>query len=162
MTVRNAALLIFFIIAATPAAAQQERFVGRAAITEAATIRLLGGPASGFDEILVDLYGLEAPSRHSRCQTAAGEVWECGKAAIAALRRKADGEQLSCELVAVSDRRGRAAICKMGRVELNRWVASEGWARSFDGEQYASQEENARRRQKGVWKAGGGVVNWRE
>lgn len=95
------------------------------------------------------LLGVDAPELDQEC-SADGSLWPCGKQARAQLRRKINGQIVSCTTWGEDRYQRLLATCSANRVELNAWLVMSGWAIDYGG--YAREEGEARRNASGIWR----------
>ena len=127
----------------------------------------LSGPAtvSDGDSLRVAgqrirLHGIDAPELKQRCK-ANGERWHCGRDAARALAQRIGGGHVRCT-PRDRDRYGRVvAVCRAGGVDLNAWVAAQGWALAYRrySKDYVGEERAARAARRGIWR-GEFVAPW--
>lgn len=121
----------------------------------------LSGPARVIDgdtivvgETHIRLWGIDAPERKQTCQSARGEVYECGRDAAAAMVELTRGRLVGCTGRG-RDRYGRTiAVCRTDRGELNAAMVRRGWAvdySQYSRGQYRAEEGQARREHLGIW-----------
>lgn len=123
---------------------------------EAADVRVLDGDTLRLGDRTLRLYGLDAPERGQQCVTPAGQTYDCGGAAAAALAQLVAERPVTCRLHG-RDRFGRAlGVCQAEGVELNASLVSAGWALADASRQPAlvPLEAAARARQSGLWAGG--------
>nr|WP_246523560.1 thermonuclease family protein [Neoroseomonas eburnea] len=72
--------------------------------------------------------GIAAPARGDACRNRAGETFDCGGAATAALTRLVTGRPVSCRIVG-QDGFGRGlGQCESGGTDLGRTLVGNGFA----------------------------------
>lgn len=123
---------------------------------EAADVRVLDGDTLRLGDRTLRLYGLDAPERGQQCVTPAGQTYDCGGAAAAALAQLVAERPVTCRLHG-RDRFGRAlGICQAEGMELNASLVSAGWALADASRQpsLVPLEAAARARQSGLWAGG--------
>ena len=107
----------------------------------------------GKDEIR--LHGIDAPEYRQSCRDASGRDWDCGKEAARALRSLVAGHMVACTGLDI-DRYGRlVSRCEVGDLVLNsEMVRRLGWAIAYarHGTFYLSEEKEARRARRGIWR----------
>jgi len=127
--------------------------IGRASVIDGDTVEIRGRR--------IRLHGIDAPEGRQTCTTAAGRTWLCGQRAANALADKVGQATVRCA-VRDRDRYGRdIAVCSVGREDLNRWMATNGWAIAYRryAQDYVADEERARRARRGIW-AGRFEIPW--
>ena len=135
-------LLVLGLLASSTAVA--EDMTGKARVVDAANLQV--------GDSWVRLYGIDAPRVEQTC-TASGVIWHCGRQALMALSNLVYGRLVTCE-VRNWDRFARGvAVCRAGDVELNREMVRQGWALADrqSSPDYVQAEEDARRREAGLW-----------
>lgn len=98
------------------------------------------------------LFGIDATEADQTC-IRNDEIWECGKDAKALLESLTREKQISCEQVERDTYRRIIAICRFGRVDLAKTMASSGMAISLPqfSSAYVSAEADAKTRRAGIW-----------
>lgn len=122
----------------------------------AADVRVLDGDTLRLGDRTLRLYGLDAPERGQQCVNAAGQIYDCGAAAAAALAQLVADRTVTCRLHG-RDRFGRAlGICQAEGVEVNASLVLAGWALADGGRLPAlvPLEAAARARESGLWAGG--------
>ncbi|MDH3644286.1 MAG: thermonuclease family protein [Gammaproteobacteria bacterium] len=134
-------------------------------------LALLSGPADARDMIsgvasVIDgdtleirgtrirLHAIDAPESSQTCQRPNGNAWRCGQQAALGLADKIGKRPISCKERG-QGRYGRSiAVCHQGKIDLNAWLVSKGWAVAFRrySDDYVAQEEEAKVARIGVWK----------
>ncbi len=123
---------------------------------DAAAIRIVDGETIGLGERIVRLDGVAAPSRGELCRSAAGESFDCGGAAAAALTRLVAGRPVGCRIVG-QDSFGRGlGQCEAAGADLNRALVGGGFAVATDTA-LRGQEAMARQTAQGLWANGAGA-----
>lgn len=128
---------------------------------EANAIRIVDGETLGLGERIVRLDGVAAPARGEACRSSAGESFDCGGAAAAALTRLVAGHAVACRIVG-QDGFGRGlGQCDAAGADLNRALVGGGFAVATTSA-LRSQEAAARRAAQGLWAHGAGApTTWR-
>lgn len=140
------------LIAADPAAAIEERAVGRVSVIDGDTLELHG--------LRIRLAAIDAPESRQTCRRA-HEVWPCGRRAAFALADHVGARTVSCQWRA-RDRYGRpVAKCTIAGADLAAWMVEQGWALAFRryGTDYVPHERRARAAGRGLW-SGAFVPPW--
>lgn len=135
---------------------------GRTAAAEAETAadanrlegvaRVIDGDTLDVGGVRVRLHGVDAFERGQVCDLPDG-VWACGTAATSALKARADGRRLECE-VRDTDRYGRkVSRCERDGTDVARALVDEGLALAYRrySADYVAAEEAARARRAGAW-----------
>jgi len=110
--------------------------------------KLIDGDSLFVRGVELRLLGIDAPEIAQNC-TREGANWPCGLEASRALRRFLGGKSIDCEGYERDVHDRVLATCKIGGVNLNRWMVEQGWAVSFHD--YPSEERTARRAKRGIW-----------
>lgn len=145
---RTAIDTFVFIVALTMVLAAL-RFSGLLSIDEG-PVRVIDGDSFWRGESEIRLYGIDAPEYRQTCKDEAGQIWNCGRDAMRALKQLIGGRDVACE-IRDTDRYDRlVAVCKSGDVDLNQAMVRQGWAVSFGA--YGSLEAEARQARRGIWR----------
>jgi endonuclease YncB( thermonuclease family) len=128
---------------------------------EANAIRIVDGETIGLGERIVRLAGIAAPARGEACRSTAGEAFDCGGAAAAALTRRVAGRAVACRIVG-QDGFGRGlGQCDAAGADLNRALVGGGYAIAT-GSALRTNEMEARQSARGLWAhAAGAPPAWR-
>ena len=108
----------------------------------------------------IRLHGIDAPESRQQCERD-GKRWACGKDAAFALADLIDRKPVSCDQ-RDTDRYGRiVAVCRLGNIDLNGWLVSQGYALAYRrySRDYVDEEDEARQARAGIW-AGEFVAPW--
>lgn len=146
-----AVVILVALLLATQA--QAEPITGRASVIDGDTLEIRGSR--------IRLQGVDAPETAQICQDATGKDYRCGQTAALALSAKIGSGTVSCEPIE-TDKYGRTvAICRLGSLDLNGWLVSEGLAVAYRqySEAYVPQEAAARAAKRGLW-AGTFMAPW--
>ncbi len=96
----------------------------------------------------VRLLGIDAPEGRQMCEKA-GRPWACGEASRTALVSMIAGRAVKCDY-AKRDQHYRAlALCKAGKIELNREMVRRGHAVSYG--KFRNEEREAKAAKRGLW-----------
>jgi endonuclease YncB( thermonuclease family) len=114
------------------------------AVVDGATLRLR--------DVVVRLFGLEAPARGEACRGADGTGFDCGAAATNALNDMVRSRPVDCQ-IAGRDAMGHAlGTCSASGRDLNRAIVAAGWARvDSDAPDLVAEEGEARSQRRGLW-----------
>ena len=126
-----------------------------------AAIRVIDGDTLSDGEITYRLNGIDAPESGQTCLNSSGQSWRCGEAATAFLVDLLANTDLRCQAME-QDLYGRTiATCFASGTDLGKSLVEAGLAWSFRryDDVYASAEDAAKARQKGVW-AGANQAPW--
>lgn len=161
---RGPAWLLAALLAATAAGAMlaSDPQGGRTAAAEAETPpaadrleglgRVVDGDTLDVGGVRVRLHGVDAFERGQVCDLPTG-AWPCGAVATTALKARAEGRRLVCE-VRDTDRYGRkVSRCEGGGVDVARVLVDDGLALAYRrySADYIDAEESARARRAGAW-----------
>ncbi len=114
--------------------------------------RVIDGDTLDVGGVRVRLHGVDAFERDQTCDRPTG-AWACGRAATSALRARADGRRLVCE-VRDTDRYGRkVSRCERDGTDVARSLVDDGLALAYRrySADYIAAEEAARARRAGAW-----------
>ncbi len=114
--------------------------------------RVIDGDTLDVGGVRVRLHGVDAFERGQVCDLPTGG-WLCGSAATDAMKSRAEGRRLVCE-VRDTDRYGRkVSRCERDGVDVARALVDNGLAlayRRYSGD-YVAAEDAARARRAGAW-----------
>lgn len=131
-----------------------ERIEGEVSVIDGDTLRI--------DNLVIRLWGIDAPEDDQHCELPDGEPWPCGAEASKALEAMIDGRSVVCAPLYFDRYRRVVARCWRNDAELGAWLVRRGWAldwpRYSDGH-YADDQAIARARRAGVWR-GTFVLPW--
>ena len=125
---------------------------------------MIDGDCLELEGVSVLLHGVDAPEAAQSCRQG-GQTWRCGLVATARLIEATLGWDLRCEEQG-RDRNGRVvAVCRVGDLNLNAWLVSQGWALAERqaSPDYAAEQAGAVTAGSGIW--GSDFVppwNWRQ
>lgn len=113
---------------------------------------VLDGDTLEFDEVVIDLHGIDAPEFQQTCQRGKHSL-ACGAYATAALLTRVYGKQLWCFEKGRTAEMHIVARCYVGLSDLAAGLVKEGWAFAIDepGNTYKDEEGIARDTRRGVW-----------
>jgi endonuclease YncB( thermonuclease family) len=119
--------------------------VGRAGVIDGDSLDL-GGTQ-------IRLFGIDAPEGRQTCRDAEGRNYRCGRSATKALRRLVGRSVVRCEKRDVDGYGRTVAVCFKDGIDLNGWMAENGWAIAYRrySRDYVAAEERARARRLGIW-----------
>ena len=127
-------------------------FSGRPKIIDGDTIRI--------GNTRIRLFGIDAPEAKQTC-TVGGKQWPCGREATKALTKFIGDSAVNCNQRDL-DHYGRiVAVCRIGSIDLNWWMVSNGWAVAYRrySSDYVRREGEAKIARKGIYR-GEFVVPW--
>lgn len=134
-------VLLGFVVFLVPASAQ--------------TVRVISGDTIEIDGQVHRLHGIDAPEFAQVCKDKNGKDWRCGEAVAEKLQRMAENGAVTCEPIG-RDYYGRhISHCFYYGLDLNARLVREGdaWAFLRYAQDYAQEEELARREGLGIWQA---------
>lgn len=142
-------LLICFSLVAGQAEAA---LIGRASVIDGDTLEIQGQH--------IRLYGVDAPESTQLCQKE-GKDYRCGQQAALALNGAIDGRTVRCEQKDTDQYKRAVADCFAGSVNLNAWMATQGWALAYREytSVYVQYEDEAKAKREGMWQ-GTFVAPW--
>lgn len=114
--------------------------------------RVIDGDTLDVGAVRVRLYGIDAFERSQMCDGPQGP-WACGAAATRALKDRAEGRRLVCQVLD-TDRYGRkVSRCERDGVDVARALVAEGLALAYRrySRDYIDEELAAEARGAGAW-----------
>ena len=121
---------------------------GTAAGEVAGHYRAIDGDSFMVGRTEVRLAGVDAPEGRQLCHKD-GRDWTCGREAESRLSALIGGREVRCAVEKI-DQHGRSlAVCRVGDVEINRWMVARGFAVAYGG--YEAEERDARQNRRGIW-----------
>jgi endonuclease YncB( thermonuclease family) len=123
------------------------------AVPAAAEVRVIDGDTLDVHGTKTRLWGIDAPEGKQSCQRD-GVAWLCGQEAAKALRGLVVGKEVACREVGRDRYKRSVAVCSIGEMEINAWMAREGWAldyRQYSKGAYTGAEKEAREAKRGLW-----------
>ncbi len=110
--------------------------------------QVIDGDSIKVDGREIRLQGIDAPEGRQTC-TRAGKTWPCGRESSQLLKRLASGGKVFCKGLEI-DRHDRIlALCRAGKVDLNRQMVARGFAVSYG--RFKAEEKRARSGKLGLW-----------
>jgi endonuclease YncB( thermonuclease family) len=103
----------------------------------------------------IRIHGIDAPEVAQRCANGRGGTWACGERAAERMAELVEASPVSCAPKS-RDQYGRiVAVCRARGVDVGKALVREGlaWAFRRYSEDYAAQEDEAKRARRGVWRA---------
>jgi endonuclease YncB( thermonuclease family) len=124
-----------------------------AALEVAGVARVVDGDTLNVGGLGIRLHGIDAPESAQRCRDGQGRDYACGEGATRRLRALADGRRVTCEGREFDQYRRFLAVCRVGAVQINRTMVSEGqaWAFVRFSNDYVAAEREARAARVGVF-----------
>lgn len=118
---------------------------GRASVIDGDTLELHGQR--------IRLFGIDAPESAQRCSRADDSTWRCGRDAAFALDALVQNRIVTCHGRDIDRWNRIVAICKIGQLDLGRWMVEQGWATAYRrySLDYVAAEGAARRARRGIW-----------
>ena len=107
--------------------------------------------------IVYRLDGIDAPELDQNCLDEIGEVYPCGQFAVEALQKFIAGLPIHCDDLGPDPQypKRRIGQCRVGGIDLHRWLVIEGWAVNFEPYargRFRDQEADARHGRFNIWK----------
>ncbi len=99
------------------------------------------------------LHGIDAPELDQEC-VSDGVPWPCGRDAAQALAERIADQSLDCADKGNAPCAKINAVCRVGALDLNGWLVSEGWALAARHitRAYVAQETKAKKAKRGIWR----------
>jgi endonuclease YncB( thermonuclease family) len=98
------------------------------------------------------LYAADVPSREYTCAYRNGQRWACGLRAHVALINLIGSALIKCAPKDMSE--ADVVICRLGNIDLSKWMLANGWAHLHDGvtaRPYVEAAKAALAAQVGMW-----------
>ncbi len=114
--------------------------------------RVIDGDTLDVGSVRVRLHGIDAFERDQMCDRNA-RPWACGAAAAAALKSRAEGRRLECQVLD-TDRYGRmVSRCQRDGVDVAEALVSDGLALAYRrySQDYLDEERTAQMGRIGAW-----------
>ena len=137
-------LLIFVLFNSCPSAKAQPLLSGIATIIDGDTIII--------KKKRIRLHGIDAPESRQNCKK--NKIfYSCGQQATLALSKKLYQRIIHCEQRAIDRYRRVVAVCKLGSIDLNRWMVRQGWALAYRkySLDYVHDEKASQMSRTGIW-----------
>lgn len=99
----------------------------------------------------VAVSGIDIVAGDETCTDEAGKSWPCGLRARSAFRAFLGHRAVTCTVPPEGGRDLIAAECRVGKVDVGRWLVSTGWARASAGGPYVEAGDKARSEKKGIF-----------
>lgn len=99
-----------------------------------APIAMLSTAEFAVGEIRVRLPGVAEIAPDTVCRDRDGQIWPCGRRALAAVRALVRGKTVECPLPEKVKRGGFVADCTLAGADLAERLVASGWARAVDRE----------------------------
>lgn len=106
------------------------------------------------ENLEIKVFGVAPPTIEQTCTRADGEVWPCGRTALFSLRMFLRGRAVECFLPPLDGIDRAIAPCRVGRIDLGRWLVRQGWGLPDDNatEEYQAAAREARCDRLGMWR----------
>lgn len=128
-------------------------FAAPAAADVTGKARALAGDRLEISGVTLQLLGIDAPEPAQACLRA-GERWDCGFAATAALAFRTAGQWVTCVEESADEGDTPLALCYLGGLggpEVNGWMVRAGWGVADQAPLFAEAEAAARAAGRGIW-----------
>jgi endonuclease YncB( thermonuclease family) len=127
-----------------PAAAFAADVTGRA--------KVIDGDSIEIDGRQIRLFGIDAPEGKQSCERD-GRTYRCGQEAALALANKIGAEIVTCEQRDLDRYQRFVAVCRLGSLDLNGWMVSQGLAIAYRKHSldYIAEEAAAKAARRGLW-----------
>jgi endonuclease YncB( thermonuclease family) len=128
-------------------------FAAPAAADTTGKARALAGDRLEISGVALQLFGIDAPEPDQACLRA-GQRWDCGFAATAALAYRTAGQWVTCVEQGADAAGTPLALCYLGGLggpEVNGWMISAGWGVADQPPLFAEGEAAAREAGRGIW-----------
>ena len=99
----------------------------------------------------VAVSGIDIVAEDETCTDEAGKSWPCGLRARSAFRAFLGHRAVTCTVPPEGGRDLISADCRVGKVDIGRWLVSNGWARASASGRYAEAGNKARTEKKGIF-----------
>jgi endonuclease YncB( thermonuclease family) len=115
--------------------------------------KVIDGDSLDLGGTQIRLFGIDAPEGRQTCLDAAGRNYRCGRSATKALRRLVGRSVVRCEKRDIDGYGRTVAVCFKDGIDLNGWMAENGWAVAYRhySRDYVAAEERARAARLGIW-----------
>jgi len=116
--------------------------------------RVIDGDTIRIGKTRIDLFGIDAPENDQICKWD-GADWTCGREATRALRRSTAGKSVRCVKQKKNAKGHLAAVCFIGRTDLNALMVRQGWALAYRpvSTNYTNDELVAKVARAGMWRS---------
>lgn len=110
--------------------------------------QVIDGDSLFLQGVELRLKGIDVPESAQEC-TRSGRSWPCGREAARALASMLRRKTVNCSGNERDAHDRLLATCKVGSLDVNKWLVEQGWAVSFHG--FPAEERSARAAKKGIW-----------
>jgi len=137
-------IVILFLASIGQPAKAQPILAGLASVIDGDTIEIKGQR--------IRLHGIDAPESRQSCKKGK-KSYRCGENATLALSRVIGSSAVQCEQRDIDRYRRIVAVCRVGKINLNRWMVRHGWAVAYRrySLDYLDEEKLAKSSKSGLW-----------
>lgn len=106
------------------------------------------------EDVRVRFAGVDTLPAERVCADDAGATWPCGRAGRSALRRLIRARLVDCDAAPGTPTSDYEAYCRVGAIDINRWLVEQGWARPVAGApaDYGPLAKEAERAGRGIYR----------
>jgi endonuclease YncB( thermonuclease family) len=104
--------------------------------------------------LTIRIAGVAPPAVDATCRLADGSDWPCGRMALYGLRMFLHGRAVECFFPPPGDAANVIAPCRVGSIDLGRWLLANGWAKPDElaTDRYRASSALARCGRLGIWR----------
>lgn len=116
--------------------------------------RVIDGDTLEVGSTIVRLAGIDAPELGQSCEGPEA-LRKCGKVAADFLAERIEGQRIECDVAGLNTYGRAIASCSHEGEDVSGWMVREAFALAFVrySDRYVAEEEAARTRQSGLWRA---------